>query len=130
MFLRAPIPRRAARGRLRIWLRTRVREGGRYLAILRNEPFRGVRIFNHAQPLRGPILDDAEHPTTGCCDTPLSSSKTIQACRRRAFFLPAASAGGATVQSPRRPVPAPGGPAVAATNSIPAECARHGTGDT
>src|SRR5439155_16563892 len=32
--------------------------------------------------------------TTGCCDTPLSSSKTIQACRRRAFFLPAARAAG------------------------------------
>src|SRR3989442_1312584 len=30
--------------------------------------------------------------TTGCCERPLSSSKTIQARRRRAFFLAAASA--------------------------------------
>ncbi len=56
MFLRAPIPCDAARGRLRIWLRTRVREGGRYLAIPRNEAFQGFRTSNYAQPLRGPIL--------------------------------------------------------------------------
>jgi len=45
-------------------------------------------------------------------------------------FLPPASAGDASGEWPPRPVPAPGGRAVAATSATLAGCARHARGDT
>src|SRR5262252_6697976 len=61
MLLRALIHRPAARGRLRIGLRTRVRDGGCYLGIPRNEAFQGFRPSENTRSLQGPILDNAEH---------------------------------------------------------------------
>jgi hypothetical protein len=62
MLLRALIHRPAARGRLRIGLRTRVREGGGYLGIPRNGAFQGFRPSENTRDLQGPILDNAEPP--------------------------------------------------------------------
>src|SRR5262249_45784111 len=61
MLLRALIHRPVARGRLRIGLRTRVREGGCYLGIPRNGAFQGFRPSENTHSLQGPILDNAEH---------------------------------------------------------------------
>src|SRR5215470_5723987 len=61
MLLRALIHRHVARGRLRIGLRTRVRERGCYLGIPRNGAFQGFRPSENTRSLQGPILDNAEH---------------------------------------------------------------------
>ena len=63
--------------------------------------------------------------TTGCCESPLSSSKTSQACRRLAFFLAAPSVASSTARWLSRPVRGPAGPAVGGTTPTPAGSARH-----
>src|SRR5262249_31810049 len=60
MLLRVLIHRPVARGRLRLGLRTRVREGGCYLGIPRNGAFQGFRPSENTHTLQGPILDNAE----------------------------------------------------------------------
>src|SRR5215471_15413591 len=65
MLLRALIHRPVARGRLRIGLRTRVREGGCYLGIPRNGAFQGFRPSENTHSLQGPILDNAEQVGRG-----------------------------------------------------------------
>src|SRR5678815_2305152 len=67
--------------------------------------------------------------TTGCCETPLSSSKTSQARWRAAFFLAAASAWSSTRRSRPRRARARGGRAVAATTPTRAARARHAPDD-
>src|SRR6476659_8478985 len=57
--------------------------------------------------------------TTGWCERPLSSSKTSQARRRRAFFLPAPTAYASTARSLPRRVPGPGARDAAPTSSTP-----------
>src|SRR5436309_5631283 len=68
--------------------------------------------------------------TTGRCETPLSSSKTIQARRRRAFFLPAASARASTARSPPRRARAPAAWDVGVTTQGAAGCTRRDRGGT
>src|SRR4026209_3040436 len=55
----------------------------------------------------------------GWCERPLSSSKTSQARRRRAFFLPAPTAYASTARSLPRRVPGPGARDAAPTSSTP-----------
>src|ERR1044072_1455256 len=57
--------------------------------------------------------------TTGWCERPLSSSRTSQARRRRAFFLPAPTAYASTARSLPRRVPGPGARDAAPTSSTP-----------
>jgi hypothetical protein len=68
--------------------------------------------------------------TTGCWESPLSSSKTSQARCRRAFVLPPATALGPTGEWRPRRVRRPGAPAAGATSSSAAGSARHGPGET
>ena len=68
--------------------------------------------------------------TEGRCETPLSSWKTIQAFRRRAFFLlPAISASARTALFPGR-APALAWRAVAASSRWLPESSTHGPGDS
>src|SRR5262245_25077355 len=65
MLLRALIHRSAARGGLRIGLRTRVREEDCYLGVPRNGAFQGFRPSENTRSLQGPILDNAEQRPCG-----------------------------------------------------------------
>src|SRR5713101_2275804 len=68
--------------------------------------------------------------TGGRCETPLSSWKTIQARRRRAFFLPRASASSSSAGWRARFVPSRVWPDVAASSRARPRGAKHGPGDT